>query len=118
MPVCFYCNAECHEPWEYQMDHFPIPKRAGGTQVVVACAKCHHWKDRARDKDLIAKFDEHFSACPEHVVHLHELFLGSAQDGNPEVARRTLLRIWPALPVELRWVNARLLAQLYETAAG
>lgn len=42
---CFYCDAPvCRGA--FQMDHFPTPNSAGGTDVVIACLGCHDLKDR------------------------------------------------------------------------
>lgn len=38
---CFYCGGVATE-----RDHFPIPVRTGGTQIVPACVPCHDKKDR------------------------------------------------------------------------
>lgn len=41
--ACFYCD----EPLErHEHDHFPIPWRHGGREVVPACHSCHSLKDR------------------------------------------------------------------------
>ena len=43
LPTCHYCDmpaARC----EY--DHFPVPQRHGGTEIVPACINCHDLKDR------------------------------------------------------------------------
>jgi hypothetical protein len=39
-------------------DHFPIPKRAGGTEVVPACITCHDMKDRFPQEDWPKKLLE------------------------------------------------------------
>lgn len=40
---CFYCDIRLSR---HEHDHYPIPKSAGGTQVVAACIDCHDFKDR------------------------------------------------------------------------
>ena len=40
---CFYCGSKSER---YEMDHFPIPARHGGRDVVRACVHCHNMKDR------------------------------------------------------------------------
>lgn len=40
---CFYCDRELDV---HQHDHYPVPKRAGGTRTVPACSVCHELKDR------------------------------------------------------------------------
>lgn len=42
--VCFYCRAPLSTRHEH--DHFPIPFRHGGDQVVACCLNCHDLKDR------------------------------------------------------------------------
>jgi len=42
---CFYCKAMLSKG-NVQMDHFPIPKECGGTDVVSSCITCHDMKDR------------------------------------------------------------------------
>lgn len=59
---CFYCDRQLDV---HQHDHCPIPKRAGGTDVVPACLVCHDLKDRIPlhcwDVDAMhAAFDELF----------------------------------------------------------
>ena len=59
---CFYCDRQLDV---HQHDHYPIPKRAGGTEVVATCLVCHDLKDRIPLKhwDLKAMheaFDELF----------------------------------------------------------
>lgn len=40
---CHYCDRDRSS---HQHDHAPVPKRAGGLEVVVACLMCHDLKDR------------------------------------------------------------------------
>jgi hypothetical protein len=59
---CFYCDRPLDV---HQHDHYPIPKRAGGTATVAACVVCHDLKDRIPlrcwDVDAMhAAFDELF----------------------------------------------------------
>ena len=42
--TCFYCGRFLSPRHEH--DHFPIPRRAGGTATVPACIDCHDLKDR------------------------------------------------------------------------
>jgi hypothetical protein len=39
---CLYCASTGPHQW----DHFPVPKRHGGTEMVRACLHCHNLKDR------------------------------------------------------------------------
>jgi hypothetical protein len=41
---CFYCEMPLAA--EYEQDHYPVPKVAGGTETVFACFTCHNAKDR------------------------------------------------------------------------
>jgi hypothetical protein len=41
---CFYCDSPI--VGNPEMDHFPIPKRSGGTETVPSCKSCHDLKDR------------------------------------------------------------------------
>lgn len=40
---CFYCN---NLAARLERDHFPVPRRHGGTVMVDACINCHDLKDR------------------------------------------------------------------------
>ena len=42
--TCHYCENQVSPSHEH--DHFPIPKSAGGTEVVAACTNGHDMKDR------------------------------------------------------------------------
>ncbi|WP_243790427.1 HNH endonuclease signature motif containing protein [Saccharopolyspora gloriosae] len=42
--VCFYCDVKVEGRHEH--DHFPVPRVAGGRDVVPACLDCHDLKDR------------------------------------------------------------------------
>ena len=51
LPTCHYCDmpaARC----EY--DHFPVPQRHGGTEIVPACINCHELKDRVSVEAAVA----------------------------------------------------------------
>jgi len=41
---CYICSSSLRSRGE--MDHFPIPKRFGGTKVMPICINCHDDKDR------------------------------------------------------------------------
>jgi len=43
-PDCFYCGNQLSPRHEH--DHFPIPVRHDGEQVVCVCINCHDLKDR------------------------------------------------------------------------
>lgn len=43
---CFYCDCVFSTSKDSQGDHFPIPKRFGGTDTVPCCQSCHDLKDR------------------------------------------------------------------------
>ena len=52
---CFYCDMALTR---HEHDHYPVPKRAGGTNIVAVCLICHDLKDRflLMDRDLEASF--------------------------------------------------------------
>jgi hypothetical protein len=69
---CFYCETPLDV---HQHDHYPIPRRAGGSNVVAACPVCHDLKDRVmlRYWDLEAAFtaiQELFCEVPEAARYL------------------------------------------------
>jgi hypothetical protein len=69
---CFYCDRQLDV---HQHDHYPVPKRAGGTNVVAACLVCHDLKDRiplhSWDVDAMhAAFDELFLEKVNSMRHL------------------------------------------------
>lgn len=43
---CFYCDGLVRRSSKQSGDHFPLPKRHGGTMIVVCCQSCHDMKDR------------------------------------------------------------------------
>ena len=43
-PLCTYCRMPL--PRSSEQDHFPIPDRLGGLDVVPTCVGCHDLKDR------------------------------------------------------------------------
>jgi hypothetical protein len=49
---CFYCF-EQQSTGSCERDHFPLPKRYGGTEVVWACKPCHTLKDRYRLNQVV-----------------------------------------------------------------
>jgi len=40
---CFYCDELLGR---HEHDHYPVPRRAGGSRVVPTCLPCHDLKDR------------------------------------------------------------------------
>jgi hypothetical protein len=48
--VCHFCDALLASD-NVEYDHFPVPRRAGGTEVVAACITCHDTKDRFLQED-------------------------------------------------------------------
>lgn len=43
--TCFYCGALVAKN-DREYDHFPVPREAGGVDVVCSCRTCHSMKDR------------------------------------------------------------------------
>lgn len=113
--ACHYCGRAVTRPWEYQRDHFPRPRAAGGRMTVVACNECHHVKDRSPDNELLQRLDDEIAALrlrgPDRPGFLQSwvAFLGDHADGVPEVAYRTARRNWAAWPVTFRLLAARML---------
>lgn len=76
---CFYCNVPTY-PGGREMDHFPVPVRAGGTNVVPACKTCHTLKDRKTvgdwDSEIVREFTAAFGAMDwDQVPPVVRLFL-------------------------------------------
>lgn len=46
---CHYCDTIL--PLRYELDHFPVPGCAGGTETVPVCLTCHDLKDRVALKN-------------------------------------------------------------------
>lgn len=44
--TCFYCDRTFVTSRSAVGDHFPIPRRHGGTETVPCCQTCHSLKDR------------------------------------------------------------------------
>ena len=42
---CYYCGCVFVTSRTAQGDHFPVPRRNGGTDVVPCCSECHKLKD-------------------------------------------------------------------------
>jgi len=51
---CHYCGMPV--AYSHQHDHFLVPKHAGGSATVAACANCHDLKDRTRFHDWNTSF--------------------------------------------------------------
>ena len=76
---CLYCGTALSKRHEH--DHFPVPARAGGNNVVPACYNCHDLKDRMRMlewpvpmyvmavRDLTAALDIDAAQLPEAVLN-------------------------------------------------
>jgi len=67
---CFYCNC-CLRDGNHEKDHFPIPERHGGKQLVDTCLSCHDMKDRFRldqwDKTWINSIAEQSKDLPREL---------------------------------------------------
>ena len=48
---CFYCDSIFAISASAVGDHFPVPKRHGGTECVPCCIQCHSLKDRMKLAD-------------------------------------------------------------------
>ena len=49
--TCVYCDCAYSTSRSAPGDHFPIPKRHGGTATVDCCVQCHSLKDRMKLDD-------------------------------------------------------------------
>lgn len=52
---CYYCDMPLTNS-NIEYDHFPIPARHGGENIVPACKNCHTLKDRIPLSDLKSEF--------------------------------------------------------------
>jgi hypothetical protein len=98
---CHYCDRELDV---HQHDHYPIPKRAGGTRVVATCLVCHDLKDR-----IPLKFWE--------LNAMHQAFDELLRDKIPELRHlpwpQALASLDGSLPdLERRWVELSPLARV------
>jgi hypothetical protein len=110
---CHYCDALVAGD-NVEMDHFPIPKRAGGTETVPACVTCHDMKDRFLQEDWPTELFER--ALREQMEYVRSLGLDLPLDQvNPEVVKAIVDAhyAWPTHVLE-NWSRysreARLLA--------
>ena len=108
--TCFYCSRFVSPRHEH--DHFPIPRRAGGSSTVPVCIDCHDLKDRyplfSWPVHLIGPI---FRGCD--VEPAMELLVALA-DSMPE-RYRTRILLEP-VPVRLRalpdWTTEELVASV------
>lgn len=100
---CFYCERTLDI---HQHDHYPVPRRAGGTRVVAACLLCHELKDRIP----LAYWDS--AALGAAMRELIGSRLESLRDFLPETAfERCYLDIeadWNKLSPVARLVSAKM----------
>jgi hypothetical protein len=79
---CFYCDNILDR---HEHDHYPVPKRAGGTRVVAACLPCHDLKDRIflNNWDITAAvmaWQELLAELPEQLLEILNLAERSAPE--------------------------------------
>ena len=74
---CFYCDATV-ERGAYQMDHFPVPRRHGGIETVVACTTCHSSKDRVRLDDWSLEWVSELAMSFGSMPRVARIFLAKA----------------------------------------
>lgn len=108
---CHYCDRELDV---HQHDHYPTPKRAGGTQVVPTCLVCHDLKDRIPlrfwDMDAMHQaFDELLKDKIPELRHLPwpEALAGwtirfRISSGSGRSYRRWRVSCWPS---SARWTR-------------
>lgn len=111
--ACHYCFALLHERWEFQRDHFPTPRSAGGKATVLACIKCHDLKDRRSISDGRELFDADRKNASAGAWQTWADFIASIEEGSPKVAYRTARRMWSVWPTNWRITAGRLLGDAY-----
>ena len=105
---CHYCDRELDV---HQHDHYPTPKRAGGTQVVPTCLVCHDLKDRIplRFWDMDAMHQAFDELLKDKIPELRHLpwpeALARLDDSLPDLERK-----WPELSPLARVLLAKLRA--------
>lgn len=101
--ACFYCDRPL-APTRHDHDHFPIPNRHGGTELVAACHECHTCKD-------LTEFGVHH-INGELVVdeHIFKSIMAGMADLPPAVDAET----GESVPFVM-FVLQELLADLHET---
>ena len=92
---CFYCKCVLSKS-QKQMDHFPVPKEAGGTCTVPSCITCHDMKDRFSLSDWNPEWMARVMVDIEHnvgretrifmarVIKMHELHKAKRASGVSE----------------------------------
>lgn len=102
---CFYCDKLLDR---HEHDHYPVPKRAGGSRVVGACLLCHDLKDRflLADWDITAAvgaWQEILEGVPTELLEK----LSTTQLRAPDM----LALLSPGL--EARWDSLSPLARIF-----
>lgn len=130
--TCHYCDTPLTKA--YERDHFPVPERHGGTDLVKACIPCHDLKDRFNFKkwppELIRNIDRDFATVATHFgLHLSLI----KEFANGEIAdvwllqefanvwpEFELMRVthWPSLGREARIMIAKLSCLLQDIEKG
>lgn len=81
---CYYCDHELIDRSDYELDHFPVPQRHGGTLTVYACQACHELKDRTLFIDwpqsLIDDALAHGRSFRLYLAKMHAIVLDMEQE--------------------------------------
>jgi hypothetical protein len=126
--TCFYCGLDtvCRVTEE---DHFPIPDRCGGTNVVTACVACHDLKDRSRmtewfTKDRMLLLENKLNAAPKREAFALMFFMGLAvgdvadiedeEEGDEWRLLENIPELWDSLDGYERVVVARFLMVFHD----
>lgn len=90
--TCFYCDAIYVTSKSSPGDHFPIPQRYGGTEVVPCCRECHSLKDRIGLGDwnmaMAAKVIADFPKLSRETRIFLAKAMCAVQDANADARRR------------------------------
>ena len=83
--ICFYCDTVFSASGGVG-DHFPIPKRHGGTLCVPCCISCHDLKDRIGlyrwDVNMMAKVTQDWPKLSRETRIFLAKSLAIVQDAN------------------------------------
>lgn len=96
MSGCHYCHRVATN---YEMDHFPIPRRRGGIETVPVCHMCHSLKDRIPAERWPPDLYNAGTSALVAVINQPQidrplLRLSSLDPSYPRVAYDFLLEVW------------------------
>lgn len=111
---CFYCDKRMLYGYQYQRDHFPIPRRRGGKDTVIACVRCHWLKDRICSRNgWFHKLERSLSRWLTTSSHkrLWQKLMAVIAKEEPKASYKSFCRAKKQLPVFARLLVARAIAQ-------